>query len=214
MSLDHIILGIISIAPCSGYDMKMEFEKGGAGMLSSLSFGSIYPRLKQLELDGLVEIQEESESIEKRRRKVYELTAKGWQELEDWLSQPTQYPIPMRDDLLLKMLFWGATGTDRTTLMQHLQSRRQESSELLAYLVDWQHNGTSFVDEYTALTLKYIESRLEAELSWIAATLKQLESEPTLPPQDPQWLSVIQKARRTKALAHKEEPAQEQRRVP
>ncbi len=43
MSVDHIILGIISLAPCSGYDMKAACEGGEVGLVSKLSFGSIYP---------------------------------------------------------------------------------------------------------------------------------------------------------------------------
>ncbi len=198
MSIDHIVLGLISLNPCSGYDMKMEFEQGGAGMLSALSFGSIYPHLKQLELDGKIAAVQADENG--RRKKIYELTTQGWQELSNWLQQQPAYPIPMRDDLLLKMLFWGAAGEGRAKLAEHLQARRTESNDLLSYIRDWQSNGKSFVDEYTELVLTYIQSRLEAELSWIEKTIEQLNGEPHLPAQDPHWLSVLQKARRTQAF--------------
>jgi PadR family transcriptional regulator AphA len=199
MSIDHIVLGLISLNPCSGYDMKVEFEQGGAGMLSSLSFGSIYPRLKQLEQEGLIATVHANENG--RRKRVYELTAQGWQELSGWLGQQSVYPIPMRDDLLLKMLFWGASGRDRETLTTHLQVRHTESSHLIQYIQAWQSNGRAFVDEYTELVLNYIQVKLEAELGWIEATLEQLDGEPRLPLQDPHWLSVLQKARRNRAMA-------------
>jgi len=200
MSIDHIVLGLISLNPCSGYDMKLEFEQGGAGMLSALSFGSIYPRLKQLEQDGLITLVQANENG--RRKKVYELTGSGWQELANWLDQPSAYPIPMRDDLLLKMLYWGASGQSRETLIEHLQVRRAESTDLLHYIRAWKTNGKSFVDEYTELVLNYIQVKLEAELGWIEGTIAQLEGEPRLPVQDLRWLSVLQKARRNRALAH------------
>ncbi len=208
MSVDHIVLGLISLNPCSGYDMKLEFEQGGAGMLSALSFGSIYPRLKQLEQDGLIAAVQASENG--RRKKVYELTARGWQELTAWLEQSTAYPIPMRDDLLLKMLYWGAAGQDRGTLIAHLQVRRAESSDLLRYIDEWKTNGKSFVDEYTELVLNYIQVKLQAELSWIDAAIPQLAGEPSLPLQDPRWLSVLQKARRKRALAHDQQKNEEE----
>jgi PadR family transcriptional regulator AphA len=207
MSIDHIVLGLISLNPCSGYDMKMEFEQGGAGMLSALSFGSIYPHLKQLEQDGLIVALQVDENG--RRKKVYELTTHGWQELSDWLEQRPAYPIPMRDDLLLKMLFWGAAGEDREQLITHLQIRHTESNDLLSYIRDWQSNGKSFVDEYTELVLTYIQTRMEAELTWIEKAIEQLKGEPRLPVQDPNWLSVLQKARRNQALAH-DKPQEEQ----
>ncbi len=133
MSIEHIILGIISLVPCSGYDMKIEAERGSLGMLSALGFGSIYPRLKQL-------------------------------------------------------------------LIEHLRARREESIEVVDYLTEWQKGETAFIDEYGMLVLTYIKNRMEAEISWIALAIVRLEGPPELPVQDTQWLAVLQKARRTKAL--------------
>ncbi|HLZ56479.1 MAG TPA: PadR family transcriptional regulator [Ktedonosporobacter sp.] len=198
MSIDHMILGVISLYPCSGYDMKVEFEKGGAGMLSALSFGSIYPRLKQMEQAGLIETQQVD--TEGRHKKVYELTAKGWQELAQWLEEPSEYPLPIRDELLLKMIFWGSSGQERYVLIEHLHVRREESRDLLNYIAEWQSNGKSFIDEYAMLLFTYLQMRLEAELKWIETAITQLEGPPQLPVQDPKWFAVLQKARRSKAL--------------
>jgi PadR family transcriptional regulator AphA len=201
MSLDHAILGVISWYPCSGYDIKDEFEHGGAGMVSSISFGSIYPRLKQLETDGLIETYQAT--TEGRKKKLYELTAKGWQELADWLVQQPNYPIPMHDDLLLRMLFWSAARPDdRATLIEQLQIRRDTSLELLDYLNKWPENGYSMIDEYGMLVLTYIRSRLEAELAWIDVATTQLESPPRPPVQDPRSLIARQRERRAAALTH------------
>jgi PadR family transcriptional regulator AphA len=198
MSVDHIILGVISLAPCSGYDMKVEFEKGSAGILSALSFGSIYPRLKYLEQAGLIETL--PANSDGRHKKIYELTARGWTELAQWLEQQAAYPIPMHDELLLKMLFWGAAGMDRARLIEQLQTRSEETHDLMSYIDEWQKDGVSFVDEYGALVLSCILSRLEVELSWIEKTIAQLKEAPQLPIQDPKWLAVLQKARRNRAL--------------
>lgn len=205
MSIDHTILGVISLFPCSGYEMKAEFEKGVAGMVSALSFGSIYPRLKHLEHEELIELK--PVETEGRHKKVYELTARGWEELRKWQEQAPEYPIPMRDELLLKMLFWGSTGQDRQMLISHLQTRRDESFDLLNYIAAWQQDETSFIDEYSMLVLTYMQSRLEAELNWAAVAIEQLENPESLPVHDPRWLSVLQKARRQKALG--EQPSEE-----
>ena len=115
----------------------------------------------------------------------------------------------MRDDLLLKMLFWGAAGEGREQLITHLQIRCTESNDLLGYIRDWQSNGKSFVDEYTELVLTYIQTRMEAEMTWIEKAIEQLKGEPRLPVQDPNWLSVLQKARRNQALPH-DKPEEDQ----
>lgn len=198
MAIEDIILGVISFTPCSGYQMKAEFDKGGAGMLSSLSFGSIYPRLKQLERDERIEVQQEER--EGRRKKVYELTAKGWQELAQWLEQPSEALPTMRDELLLKMIFWGPAGQDRAILLEHLQARRWETQKLLDELRTWQKNGVSFVDEYAELVFSYSESRLETELAWLNKAMIQLEGPARPPLQDPNDFTASQKARRARAF--------------
>ncbi|GHO43926.1 PadR family transcriptional regulator [Ktedonospora formicarum] len=199
MLVDHIVLGIIGLAPSSGYDMRAEVEKGSIGLLSALSFGSIYPRIKALVEDGLVRMEQEEK--DGRKRKVYELTAKGWHELQRWLmEEAAEYPLPMRDELLVKLLFWGIAGADRSILREHLQARREESEELLNHIRGLQHDGITFVDEYTSLVFSYLQMRLESELQWLDTTRTKLLQEPELPSQDPRWLTVLQKARRKNAL--------------
>jgi PadR family transcriptional regulator AphA len=205
MSLDHAILGVISFRPSAGYDIKVEFEHGAAGIVSSISFGTIYPRLKQLEARSLIETYQENAGG--RQKKLYELTAQGWLELSEWLVRPPEYPIPMRDDLLLKMLFWGgARPEDRDTLIEHLQIRRESSLELLDYITQWPQNEYSMVDEYGMLVLDFIRARLEAELTWIEATITQLEGPPGPAIQDPQGLIPRQHERRAAALDRRAAP--------
>jgi len=197
---DYVILGVISLYPCSGYDIKTELDIGGAGLLSGLNFGSIYPRLKALEHQQLIETYQVP--ADGRNKKLHELTAAGWQELAAWLALPPDYPIPMRDELLLRMIFWGAARPDdRATLIDHLQLRREQSAELLAYLTTWPRNGVSSVSEYALLVFTLLRTRLEGELAWIDATIAQLEQPPHPPAQDPRGLIPRQHARRAAALA-------------
>lgn len=197
-SVDYVILGMLSVYPSTGYDMKSELEYGGAGYFSALTFGSIYPRLKALEDDGyIVTVEAEAGG---RRRRAYDLTAKGWLALADWLGEPAAFPIPMRDELLLKMVFWtGARPDDRETLIAHLRRRREQSTALLDRLGHLRENF-GYVSEIGMLTLNYMTSRLRAELEWIDASIAQLEGSPTGPAQDPRGLAVQQRERRDRAL--------------
>jgi len=157
--------------------------------------------LKQLELAGLIESQQvEGERVEGRQKKVYELTTSGWQALAEWLEQSAAYPGPVRDELLIKMLFWGSTGKDRTVLIEHLRLRREESAATLQYLEMWRNDGKSFIDEYVLLVFSCLTTRLQAELTWIDESLSRLEGPESLPEQDPQWFAVLQRVRRRKAL--------------
>ena len=209
MSVEHIILGVISLYPCSGYDMKVEFEVGGAGLLSALSFGSIYPHLKRMEQEGLV--QTVQQSGEGRRRKVYELTGSGWEELSRWLAQDSEYPLPMNDELLLKMMFWDAgRPEDRETLLEQLQMRAQQTKEMLDYITHWPTNGASLVSEYSMLVLDYIRVRLEGDLAWIDRATEQLKGPSQPPVQDPRDLTGQQRERRARALSGEYEAPEEE----
>jgi PadR family transcriptional regulator AphA len=198
MSIDHAILGVISWYPASGYDIKMEFEHGGPGLVWGMSFGSIYPRLEKLEADGFIKTHEAK--TEGRERKTYELTAKGWGELSRWLAKPSAYPLPWRDELLLKMGFWGtALPEDRSTSIQQLRVRQTRSRELLQHLTEWPQNGESAIDEYGMLVITYARMHLDADLAWIDTAIAQLEGPPQPPVQDPHGLFARSHERRTDA---------------
>lgn len=209
MSIEHAILGIISWYPASGYEMKVEFELGGVGLAWGMSFGSIYPKLEKLEREGFIKVQEQI--TEGRPKKIYELTAKGWQELSEWLGKTPAYPLPLKDELLLKMGFWGtARSEDRATLVQHLQERKTRSLDLLNFMEKWSKNGVSMIDEYGMLALKYFKSRLEAELDWLDMAIAQLKGPPQPPIQDPNDLIPKQRERRARAFAAQQETTDEE----
>lgn len=200
MATEHVILGVISLYPCSGYDIKTELETGGAGLFSGLSFGSIYPKLKELEDQGLIETRQSNTGG--RSRKLHELTPSGWQELSNWLATPSAFPIPTQDELLLKMGFWGAARPeDRESLVELLEMRREESLDFKTYLEQWSTNGVSSISEYGGLLLDYMLTRLDAELGWIERATAQLSGEPQPPVQDPNGLIPAQRERRAAALA-------------
>ncbi len=98
----YAILGMLSIAPMSGYDIKKEVETSISNFWSE-SYGQIYPVLKKLIADKLVTKSVESEAG-KPDRHVYALTAKGRKELRRWLLEGST-PKVQRNEFLLKLFF-------------------------------------------------------------------------------------------------------------
>jgi DNA-binding PadR family transcriptional regulator len=96
------VLGILSYGPMSGYDIKKFYEQNVAGFWSE-SYGQIYPILKRLATEGLT-----TRSVHKQEgkpdRHIYALTAKGREELQQWLMAPTGRHIG-RHETLLKLMF-------------------------------------------------------------------------------------------------------------
>jgi DNA-binding PadR family transcriptional regulator len=208
MSTKHAILGVISFGPASGYAIKTEIEKGGLSWIWELSYGSIYPYLERLAAEGLISPIETR--TEGRERKVYELTGEGWDELKRWLKEPSAYPVPLRDDLLLRMLFWGTVAPDdRATLIKHLKDRAAASRALLDRL-DAPWNGVSASDEYHGLLESYARTWLTADLAWVNEAIAGLEGPPQPPRHDPAGLFERAKERRrsTAQAGHATQAAQ------
>jgi len=76
--LRFIVLALLAVKPSHGYELSKAIEEVTLGTLKA-SPGSLYPVLRELSNEGLVEERVEVESG--RLRKVYQLTEKGWDEL-------------------------------------------------------------------------------------------------------------------------------------
>lgn len=181
LSIESSILAILSFWPSTGYNIKAEFEHKAAGLYWGMSYGSIYPKLKKLEEEGLVYPIEQEE--EGRKKKLYELTPKGWEEFENWLRLPPAYPI-IRDELLMKMSTWHE-DMESSVLISHLLRRKKTTEDLLEFVKDWPTNGTSYISKVGMLTIRYSELRLEAELKWIEESINALENNQLSKGQDP-----------------------------
>ncbi|CAM4012712.1 PadR family transcriptional regulator [Mesobacillus thioparans] len=196
MSIEHSILAVISFRPSTGYDIKSEFEHKAAGLFWGMSYGSLYPKLKKLEEQGFITtIESETDG---RRKKLYELTGKGWTELESWLSRKPEPPA-IKDELFIKMAAWH-DEMDQSILAQHLKERARDSQEILNFVKEWKQNNTSYINSVGMLAMRYAELKLEAELTWIKESLTSLENDELPAGQDPKNLGVKQRERRKNAL--------------
>ncbi|TCJ06169.1 helix-turn-helix transcriptional regulator [Cytobacillus praedii] len=163
MSVEHTLLAVLSYWPSTGYDIKAEFEHKAASLYWGMSYGSIYPKLKKLEEEGFIYTLEQE--AEGRRKKLYELTPKGWEELENWQRMSPAYPV-VKDELFVKLSTWH-DDMDSSILIGHLQKRREETEDILRFVKEWPSNGYSFVSKFSALAIRFAEMRLEAEIKWI-----------------------------------------------
>jgi len=123
----YAILGMLSICPRSGYDIKKGIE-GSISNFWSESYGQIYPILKRLVSEKLV-VKSVQRQSGKPDRHVYELTTRGRVELRGWLGKRA-VPKVQRDEFLLK-LFFGEEVPAATNL-KHVEQFRENQLELLA----------------------------------------------------------------------------------
>lgn len=83
----YAILGMLSIEPMSGYDIKKEIQESISYFWTE-SYGQIYPVLKSLVAEKLV-TKTVQKGVGKPDRHVYSLTERGRKELQTWLAEST-----------------------------------------------------------------------------------------------------------------------------
>ena len=121
---EHILLGLICLAPSSGYDLKRIFAATPMGLYQPSS-GALYPALRRLELKGLVQAQAPAsrDGQSARHRRVYEPTQTGQAAHMSWLRTPVE-PATASRDLGLHLM--------RFVMMEH----RLPPAEVLTFLQD------------------------------------------------------------------------------
>ena len=122
----YALLGMLSIKPMSGYDIKKLIETSISNFWTE-SYGQIYPILKTLVAEKLVTRSTEKQSG-KPDRHVYALTDAGRAVLRDWLAlAPT--PQVDRNELLLKLFFGEEIPVDVS--LAHIAEFRLRHQQLI-----------------------------------------------------------------------------------
>lgn len=98
-----LILGLLSEEPLSGYEIKKIVDTRFSFFWSE-SFGQIYPQLKKLSEEGLIEETGIKETGNNKASKKYSITDKGINGLKQWLKEPVEKEV-VRYEILLKMYF-------------------------------------------------------------------------------------------------------------
>ena len=171
----YVILGMLSIAPKgSGYELHKAIEEN-FGSFWGESYGQIYPTLKRLAAEGLIE-PVKPDATPKKRRQEYALTAAGRACLRQWLALPFQNDPP-RNEFLLK-LFFSREAAPGIALkhVRELQERNRrtlntlEGIESMAREIQSQNPNKP----YWMLTLGLGLAMTRAALDWGESALAQL----------------------------------------
>lgn len=103
----YAILGLLSLKPMSGYDLKRYVDES-IGHFWQENYGHIYPTLARLEKEKMASCRNVRQRGRPDRR-VYSLTKRGRSELLRWMEEPVE-EMPVRNELLLKMSFADVIG--------------------------------------------------------------------------------------------------------
>ena len=159
------------------YTIKKDLE-ATVGHFWNESYGQLYPVLKHMVDAGWVALQE---ADSKRNRKLYAITPAGYQTLQEWLIDPSEYMPPPRNELLLK-LFFGRHLPKAHSLTRLRRYSQQLRATLAMYeAIEQELAGPEAADEsqpYWLATLRNGQFGIKAALRWCSDARSLLEAAP------------------------------------
>ncbi|MBB5918293.1 DNA-binding PadR family transcriptional regulator [Nocardia transvalensis] len=129
MSIRYALLGLLRDRPATGYDLTQRFAEGIGRYAWSAKHSQIYPELRKLTDEGLIEVVEEGS----RGKRVYALTGPGHTELRGWLLRGPE-PGTVRNPVLLWMFLVGRL--DPADATRALEGVEKHAVDMLAELTE------------------------------------------------------------------------------
>ena len=166
-----VLLGLLAKRPLSGYDIKTIVDRS-TRFFWAASYGQIYPELKRLEEEGLVEGADRPNGG--RNRRVYKLTPAGREALVEWLYSDT-ITIELRDESLLRLFFADALPRDEALML--LEGRKRGHEQYLEVLRDIQSRPGGPDPTYVDLVLRWGIDFNEWGAKWCEEQLERLRAE-------------------------------------
>lgn len=167
------VLAILSSGPQSGYDIRKALDDPEMYYWRE-SYGNIYPMLKKLYQDGLVD--KTDSFVKKKKRLIYRLNQNGWQELHKWMEEPANLNR-FRVELLMKLRFGACCGVENM-IAQLNQYRKQSEDQLLEaemLLDQLTISEETLINDLRKITISLFAERKKTTLIWCSASSDLLE---------------------------------------
>jgi len=174
----YVVLGMLCEEPMSGYGLRRAIA-GSVGHFWQESFGQLYPTLRALAAEGLVEAKA-TRGGPGRGGALYGVTPQGREALARWLASP---PVleGQRNEVLLKVFFAGAvpaevTATNLACVATAIRGKLGEL-EKIAAAFDEAGEGLHPDARFWRLTLDFGLEVTRLSLDWIARVERVLAAE-------------------------------------
>jgi DNA-binding PadR family transcriptional regulator len=164
-ALELAILGVLAQTPQHGYELRRRLISV-LGLFSTISYGALYPTLKNLVARDLLIEQDEigTGKYPKRTRITYALTPSGVAYFNSLVADSG--PGAWDDDTFaIRMSLFGQTEVN--TRIHILQGRRSRLEDRLANLQTNLSKGRERLDSYTLELQQHGLEALEREVRWL-----------------------------------------------
>jgi len=160
--LELPILGLLLEAPMHGYELRKRLT-GLLGPFRAFSYGSLYPALRRMQLDGLI-AEENIAGVTRRARRVYQLTAPGRERFTELLADtgPQNYTD---DGFGVHLAFFNRTPAEAR--MRILEGRRRQVEERREGLREAIKKASGSLDRYTRQLHQLGLESSEREVRWL-----------------------------------------------
>jgi PadR family transcriptional regulator AphA len=181
MSLPHMLLGILSWRPLTGYELK-KFMDNSTQFFWHAELSQIYPALKQLEGQGLI-TAEAFPQENKPDKKIYATTQAGRHVLIAWLNEPLDEIPPIKNPALLKLFFSGILSKEeilsqlRFQLEAHRARLKRIQQEVAAGLQEAvQASSQAQMGLLWELVRQYGELQEQMTIEWLKRAITIVEA--------------------------------------
>ncbi len=174
----YVLLGILSLSPSTGYDIKKKIEKE-IGYFYRISNGQIYPGLNKLLGDNSVTCERDQSSG--RSRITYTITEMGLERFREWMAAPIDLRINNEDILLLKLYFGSVAPIHNSIdLLSGFKKTKEENLQAYNGIAAYFNLSSvgSLPEYYSYFTLRFGQIVAKAYIDWsneVLGVLKDLE---------------------------------------
>jgi DNA-binding PadR family transcriptional regulator len=179
----RVILGMLGLGLRTGYDVK-RLSEDSTRFFWGASFGQIYPELRRLAAQGLVEAEDDPRGGVKRR--AYRLTGAGRERLREWLTSSDPLLFEYRDEGLLKLFFGDLVEREDAlaNLRRLADEHRQDAALFREHLEPRAVRQAAETGlEFPMVALRYGIELLDWMADWAERAEAELRATPARPSQ-------------------------------
>ncbi|QVQ50516.1 PadR family transcriptional regulator [Spiractinospora alimapuensis] len=175
------VLGLLQDTPMHGYELRKHLTTE-LGVFRAFSYGSLYPCLRELLDEELISQQDpptqQTMSLNRRSRIIYQLTPEGRQHLRRMLAE-TRPAISDDECFGVHFALFGSTRAD--VRLRILEERRERLQERLERFRSVTHDSRQRVDPYTYELRRYGAESVEREVRWLSDLIRREREQAAAP---------------------------------
>ncbi|MDA2813242.1 PadR family transcriptional regulator [Nocardiopsis sp. RSe5-2] len=138
MSLRNALLALLTARPLTAYDISKQFG-ASVGYVWFAPDSQIYPQLRRMEEEGLVEATE-LPSEGRRTKREYRITDEGVRAFREWINAPASHQRERSvHHLRAAYLEWAETDEARRNMERHIAFYREQ-------LAQWEAQRAALLD--------------------------------------------------------------------